>query len=378
MTIPTFLVMLQVLAGPSVPTWSFEEELRIGSVTEAATSLGRIVDVEVSLERGEIFLLDATTREVRVFTVTGQFARRFGGLGDGVGKFQALDQAGWLGDTLWVADPAARRINQFLSTGEPVGVVSLPPNARTLGRVSVRPAGLAADGVVLGVTSATAEDLASRVVTSLPVLRFDRSGVVRDTLVDIPVEKSLIAWRPSGGGAALLAEPTPDRAWWLVEDQGSAVAIVRAVADESDETGAIRIARSRASTVEVAEIQFARVAAPDGYFERVVQRELGRIPEDAIDVRTEVRAALQRYGHRPRFVPAVSNVARGVDGTLWIRREDQLADTVEWLILDGYSLVARTELPSSYRVARASRSTIWAVVHGDFGETAVVTLVRRR
>ena len=66
------------------------EDLRIG-VRDGPEELqfSRIWDVQVVKERGEAFVLDISTRSVRVFDLEGRFIREWGGAGQGPGEFNS-------------------------------------------------------------------------------------------------------------------------------------------------------------------------------------------------------------------------------------------------------------------------------------------------
>lgn len=95
----------------------YTEELRIGSVEDPDLGFSQVRQVRVT-DRGDVFVLDAMSRDVRVFDSDGELLRVIGGPGEGPGEFASPVSMGLLGDTLWVADVRNRRMTWFSAVGD--------------------------------------------------------------------------------------------------------------------------------------------------------------------------------------------------------------------------------------------------------------------
>ncbi len=128
------------------PTWTLEEELRIGSVDEAGpASFGQLKGIAVA-EDGRIAVLDAQAQELRVFGADGRHLATYGGKGGGPGELEAAWGLMRAPDgTLWVPDHANARMSVFELDA---GFVRSHP-LRVLSRAFVWRGAMAEDGRIL-------------------------------------------------------------------------------------------------------------------------------------------------------------------------------------------------------------------------------------
>lgn len=76
----------------------------------------------------------------------------------------------------------------------------------------------------------------------------------------------------------------------------------------------------------------------------------------------EAERILRERIYTPRFLPPVTGLVVGRDGTIWLRREERGESDVDWLILaaDGEPLgLAAT--PAGFNGMAADRSAIWGM-----------------
>lgn len=101
-------------AQGAVPTWTVEEDLRIGTVDEPGpNSFGQIKGIVVTSE-GLIVVLDAQAQEIRVFGPDGSHLRTFGGEGGGPGELRGANGMVRRRDgSIWVNDPRNARLSIF-------------------------------------------------------------------------------------------------------------------------------------------------------------------------------------------------------------------------------------------------------------------------
>lgn len=112
--------------------------------------------------------------------------------------------------------------------------------------------------------------------------------------------------------------------------------------------------------------------------ERALDEHVGRLGETRIRTpeASVLRRQIRQNLYRPRFLPPVTELVLGRDGTIWLRREDLGRQMAWWHVLDGRGrIIARAWVPAGVRVAYADRTQIWTV---ELDELDVPTLVKYR
>lgn len=133
------------------------------------------------LSDGSVAVVDGSSREVRVFSGTGEHHLSMGGAGEGPGEFRGP----WLlwvlpGDTLWAGDYMPWRFNIFSRTGEFSHAVQPDPYQL---HAFVR-GGVLANGTSINVTQAMTPPGAEE--TTLLVLAHGPDGALIDTVASLP------------------------------------------------------------------------------------------------------------------------------------------------------------------------------------------------
>ncbi|HEV8151123.1 MAG TPA: 6-bladed beta-propeller [Gemmatimonadales bacterium] len=114
----TRLVPGRSLPAQSVPEWRFTEELRIGSERDDPTGFSDVRGV-LADRKGNIWVLEASTQEIRVFDPAGKHLRNVGRKGQGPGEFIYADGMALAPDGLiWVHDPQNARFSIFDQDGK--------------------------------------------------------------------------------------------------------------------------------------------------------------------------------------------------------------------------------------------------------------------
>jgi hypothetical protein len=104
-------------AAQSMPVWRFTEEVRIGSENDDATGFSDIRGLLVD-QKGNIWVLEFSTQEIRVFDPSGRHLRNIGRKGQGPGEFISADGMALAPDALvWVHDPRNARFSIFDQEG---------------------------------------------------------------------------------------------------------------------------------------------------------------------------------------------------------------------------------------------------------------------
>ena len=77
-------------------------------------------------DKGVLAVSQRRDGQVRLFSPTGRPVATLGRSGAGPWEFRRLDALGWVGDTLWVADQALKRITTFHASGASGEMTELP------------------------------------------------------------------------------------------------------------------------------------------------------------------------------------------------------------------------------------------------------------
>ncbi|MEX2527212.1 MAG: hypothetical protein WEA09_06190 [Gemmatimonadota bacterium] len=125
--------------------WTLEEEWRVGSVEGEGPAVFTWLNDLALDAQGTAYLVDGSTREIRVFDPQGVWIRTMGGEGAGPGEFRNVNGLTFGPDgTLWVSDPGNGRYARFSAEGELLGT-----HPRTLGFFSIPwMGGMTRDGVL--------------------------------------------------------------------------------------------------------------------------------------------------------------------------------------------------------------------------------------
>lgn len=102
----------------SSPAWRFTEELRIGSDADDANGFSDIRGLLVD-HKGNIWILEASLQEIRLFDPAGKHLKTVGRKGKGPGEFTYADGMALAPDGLiWVHDPQNARFSIFDQDGK--------------------------------------------------------------------------------------------------------------------------------------------------------------------------------------------------------------------------------------------------------------------
>jgi sugar lactone lactonase YvrE len=101
-----------------VPEWRFVQELRIGSENDDPTGFSDVRGILVD-HQGNIWVLEFSTQEIRIFDLSGHHVRNIGRKGQGPGEFVYPDGMALAPDGLvWVHDPQNGRFSIFSQEGK--------------------------------------------------------------------------------------------------------------------------------------------------------------------------------------------------------------------------------------------------------------------
>ncbi|HEX3927512.1 MAG TPA: hypothetical protein VHW65_05905 [Gemmatimonadales bacterium] len=327
---------------------------------------------------GSIAVLQPTLVIVRFFDANGRALGRVGKRGSGTGGFAVMGRAGWVGDTLWVADVTQQRITyispsrKVLRTAPMASDVTLSSGESLPfleGAAGAGPSPVASyrdrTSLNFGVTGSGA------VPASLHEL--SRSGAALLHLSSDGTLLNVAAWIPSSdacqiragrGGAGL---PYCTAPLYAVAPDGRSIAIVdmdRASAPQT--TFSVVLLSPRGDTLFAHRFPFVGVPIPAHDVDSAIAV---RIASTQV-LLPEATPGLRAY--HPAFYPAVQAALIGRDGRVWVQLHGGATDQ-QWLVLgvDG-NAEAKVTLPASVTVRAATATALWVTEPGTDGSISVV------
>ncbi len=185
----------------ALPRWELAEELRIGSLDDPEASFSSILGLAVGPE-DRLYVTQWQVPEIWIFDSDGRRVGTVGRAGQGPGELSAPSALRWLGDTLWVSDGMARRLNFYDRAGRFLEAIhfSIPNPAAG---ASFGPAAPLADGSVLGKSGFAPSAVLRDGLDRMPVLKVSRSGEVLDTVAEQALRRQVMQVRLGSNGSFL-------------------------------------------------------------------------------------------------------------------------------------------------------------------------------
>lgn len=350
-------------AAQQAASWSLALEHRIGAVDGAAAYVFTPPLSLTAAPDGMLYVLDHGQQQVRVFDVRGRHVRTLGGEGAGPGEFLGAARLGWRGDSLWVADPVQLRTTWFSRDGRVLGTDG-PAIRAGQGYAPSVPRAVLADGSTLVIPSLLEDDIGAPSPARLPILRVRPSGQ-GDTLAWQPLRNRMLRFQMGRRYTSLL-QPWDDSPLLAAAPDGSAIVLVERPAAARGDEGFFRVTRldARGDTVYSRRFRYVPIPVPSGWAGRWTADMAGRIARPGSGLQPgEVAAAMSRGLYVPGFMPPITDVVAGRDGSVWIRRE-QPGATATWHVLNSRGLIeANVRMPGNLQVAEARRTNVWGVMH---------------
>ncbi|MCZ0935862.1 MAG: hypothetical protein OXJ54_11835 [Gemmatimonadetes bacterium] len=342
------------------PTWSLRRTVTIGSLDDPAQVLTVVADVLTDAER--VYVLEPRDGRIRVFSRNGKAIRDLGGRGEGPGELTLPVSMGWHGARLWVADHRLMRFTFFdVETGD---AETIPYRADFQGEYYSRgmsPSAVLATGDLVGYATVSARALAAGVVADRAMIVTDTGGAVRDTLALLSVVgQSAEITDGLAGGAMYTMSPLPDTDMMDFRPDGSSAVLVRRRSWDGSGPAEFEVSRIDifGDTVFRRRIAYEPRMVPDDLIDREIDRRLGR--RGVVDRRAFGRA-LRAFYEQQRYMPPVTSLTTGDDGTVWVAGPDDDGERW-WQVLDASgSSVGRFRLPVTSRVASANLTEAWVV-----------------
>ena len=352
------------LASGEVPEWTLHRGLVIGSQDDPVYALWAVGGVLVDPDR--VYVLMAQDGAIRIFTRDGEFVRDFGGRGAGPGELTRPTQMVWSGPRrISVGDVEMERFTFYdVDTGE---AETLPYNVyapHAHGTTRFVPIVVVSDSLAAAAPMPSSAAPGEGLLVTLPMVVLDTAGAVRDTLalLSMPTTVEITAGLVAQG-AVQLSHPLETGDRWQFSPDGSSVAMVEGrtwTGRGPPEFGVTKVTAD-GDTLFHRRLAYEPQPVPDGYYDQEIEQFLDMPP---IVDRRAFADAVRGFYDRTRYLPPVTRLRLGDDGTTWLGIGDDEGNR-EWLVLDDSgSSIGRFTLPARSRLVHASRAEAW-VVEGD-------------
>jgi hypothetical protein len=353
--------------GASAPQWTPVRDLTVGT-EDGDAALTHVTWLTVD-EDGNVYAAQPRESLVRVFTSDGAFLRVIGRGGGGPGEFRAPSRLGWRADTLWVADPLAGRISLFGNEGVFLRALSFMTECPGTSERPCSPTAMFSDGSFLGQRQLFTRTLAEADSLSEPLVRFTATAEVGNVLAH-RVRRNEFARLQDGTATSYRGEPFTDTDLFEIFPRSDGLVLVSrpAAASAGDARFTVRVIEPSGGVLFVREHSYSPQRLSDAAFSRVISG--GGSEADRANTRADQRSD---HFYRPEFLPPVTALVLGRDGTIWLRRERTGEPTIRWDVIDrGGRMVGYLYLPSALAVKYADRAQIWAVERDEWDVTRLV------
>lgn len=356
----------------SQPLGAQVRELRAVPQRTYDTDRAAVVEVRQVLVDAEdnVFVLDTESRGVHVFSPDGSYRGQIGRSGSGPGEFRSVGWMGWLGDTLWVTDPALRRINYFRRDGVFARIESEPRlwSSRTNMPFSIR--AVLPNGCSLLVEAYTALKAAPLEALGQSVVRLCQGTSAVDTILSVNVRDRwlVVAWPTEPASQYQGPQPWSFADVWTLSPGGDAVAIAKQTPPPSEATGSFNVSLMRPVTGSVwsRAVAYRPIPLERAQVDTWMTGLLERLDRSLVS-RAAARKAIGEALFRPAYRPPVTRILLTGDDNVWVQREAS-HDTCVWEGLDARGEPGSIlRLPATAVVHEVRDSTAWVAGLDEFG-----------
>ncbi|MFQ5705579.1 MAG: hypothetical protein ACE5HT_16365 [Gemmatimonadales bacterium] len=328
----------------------------------------------------EVYVVDFGAPGVEVFDGNGRHLRTIGTRGDGPGEFRGLAYIGWLNDTLWAADLALRRISLFDRLGNlletvPAPEVQLSETNFTFGvRALLRDRSILMNEALSGAASTGKID-----PTVQLILRSSQDGKSVHALRWMSVQDSWLRVLIGTTAQLQTREPWSRSDLLAVSRSGDRIVIVERPPTEDADSSEYRLTvlGQDGKQLWFRNVPVKPVPLSDDQVRQWANEfvERNRL-EKHFATASAARRALIETVHRPRYLPQVPNVGRGLsngavvagmNGMVWVRREIGSARFQHWDVFDQHGrLIAVAKVPNGTTLLEISDTMVWGVKLDEF------------
>lgn len=333
------------------------EHLRISTDREQLSPVGWLA---VST-KGILALSQPDDGTLLFYGATGRRLGAFGRRGEGPGEFRYPVRGGWVGDTLWVADGALRRITLVGPDRRLLRSIPLPGSVVGTSRSIERLLGLLPSDTLLAGTAAPGGPGPNRI---RGVEALDRQGRSLRHLATIPAACAKTFALP-GGGSGGVAIPYCTAPLEAVAEDGRRVATLIA---DNFAAGPVPVTLTvigiRGDTLLSHRMSVPGIPLTARTQDSVRKQIMAGLRPEA--------AAVMRTLAFPRWIPPVAQLVLADDGTIWLGMSS-LTDVREWRVLDTKGrLVRRLTLPRAFRLASTRGGVLTGLLPTEDGDWDVV------
>lgn len=335
-----------------MPERAVRRDLVLGAFDDPVLAFSRIASLRLD-RQGRVYVVQPSEAQVVVLDRDGNLVSRIGRRGQGPGEFISPADVGWFGDTLWVADVAAKRITYFhdsrllrthtyrtIPTGRRENIAAMLPIV---------------GGEFLGVLARRYDASASDPDHTVPLLRITGDGTVLDTIGFLRESYPLRVYI----GVASASPLFHDFPLFRVCPKSDCLIVVdRPFSSRS--SNEIRITKLSMEGDTLLSTILTSPVVP------VSDRDWSARLDQWFDVVQNPRFSRADYleaSRRPPSYAPVSAFVIGRDGWIWLAREELFqSETREWVALDEQAVPRfRVVLPRRFRVFEALDRELWGV-----------------
>lgn len=363
--------------------WAVEgPTMRIGSVDDPDFAFQSVRALAVS-PTGVLHSLHRGEAAISRWDAEGRPAGVVGRQGEGPGEFNTPGGLGFFGDSLWVMDRMAYRISYFDLDGTFLGSVTprvdVSSDPENPDASPPRPARPLRDGTLYGISPAWSDAIARGRLSEAKHVHMDQGGEVLGTVwvQDYRPTDVLALLRETGG--SYTRQPFGDQPLSDLSPGDELLVLDRRVY-QGEERVTIRLTKIAmiGDTVFSKELEYTPEPLPREKIDSAAHAQaegmfefLGRMdPEMSI---ASLEADLREATYSPEYLPAVSGMVVGDDGSIWLQRFSPSEDGIVWWVLgkDGEPL-ATAVTPEGIRVLLISGDALWGVETDEFDVDYIV------
>jgi hypothetical protein len=364
-------------------SWTLEgPQVRIGSVDQPEYAFGGVTSLALAPD-GSLYSMHFGEFSIRHWSSDGEVAGLVGRQGEGPGEFTGPGSMGFFGDTLWVMDRRAFRVNYFAPDGTFLGSVTPRVDigsAEEGFRAPPRPSVPLRDGTFYGEAPGFSQEIATGELTETATVHMSRDGTVLAPVWSHPWESHdvLALLRKDGQGGSFGRQPFTDAV--LSQMRGGVLTVIDRRVWDGDGPATVGItkigldgdtllSRRIAYTPEPLpreRVDSAAAAMTEGMF-RFLSRGQPDLKQDALE--RDIREAM--FG--PAFLPPVTSMLVTEEGDLWLARPGTGPDGVAWWVFDGEARHKGTvHVPEGLQPRVMGGGVVWGVETDDLGVNYIV------
>ena len=363
-----------VIAEHDVPQLELVQSLRIGSIDQAdqaLTSVGAILP----FPDGSVWIVQPVDAGFRTYSSDAARVTVKGGRGQGPGEFTFPGRLGFWGDgmdSVWIFDPAMRRVSIFAHDGSFVRSFAAPPVDVSDVLTVDQPRMFLPDGRALAIASYTSR---AESWGRLPIVSYDPASPEPPVEVGSVDRSSVVQVRWQGRSVATGLHPLSDAPLVEFANDGRVIVLRRDV----DLAPHIEIAALAVNgdTLWSRRYRYSPQPMPRSETDSIYDAEIagfreftrleGRLDDDEAD------AAYRQSVVMPAIRPAVRRLLAGVDGRVWLEWGVAPHDSVTWWVLDSDgSPIGQFAAARPIAARAAAGNSLWAVETDDLDVPYVV------